>query len=169
MNVITSVETRRNLWKPVLIAGLCGGGIEIVWVMLYGILTGLNSVEVAGQVTASVFRGSAEAPSAPVVGLAIHMTLSLVVTLAYASLIWRPFLQQRGPVAAVSVAALALTFIWAINFLLILPILNPVFIDLLPYAVTLGSKILFGMAMAGVFYTAQSADFKSTGQIAVRA
>jgi hypothetical protein len=38
-----------------------------------------------------------------------------------------------------------------VNFLLVLPYLNPHFVDLLPYSVTLASKLLFGLAAATVF------------------
>ncbi|HLB81398.1 MAG TPA: hypothetical protein VJJ77_12930 [Dongiaceae bacterium] len=40
--------------------------------------------------------------------------------------------------------------VWAINFLVILPIVNPAFIGLLPYGATLTSKVLFGLAAASV-------------------
>ena len=40
--------------------------------------------------------------------------------------------------------------IWALNFLLVLPVLNPRFVTLMPYAATLASKALFGLTMAAV-------------------
>jgi hypothetical protein len=45
-------------------------------------------------------------------------------------------------------ALLALTAIWAFNFFALLPTVNADFAGLMPYAVTLGSKLLFGVAMA---------------------
>jgi hypothetical protein len=41
-----------------------------------------------------------------------------------------------------------LIIVWAVNFLVVLPVLNPAFIVLLPDSVTLFSKMLFGTAMA---------------------
>ena len=51
-----------------------------------------------------------------------------------------------------AVAAGVLACIWAVNFLLLLPVVNAQFAALLPYSVSLGSKLLFGAAMAGVFH-----------------
>jgi hypothetical protein len=42
----------------------------------------------------------------------------------------------------------ALAAVWGINFLVALPRLNPDFVHLLPYGVTLASKLLFGVAAA---------------------
>jgi hypothetical protein len=39
---------------------------------------------------------------------------------------------------------------FAPNFLLVLPLLNPRFLALMPYAATLASKALFGLAMGAV-------------------
>jgi hypothetical protein len=39
-----------------------------------------------------------------------------------------------------------------INFFLILPVVNPDFVTLMPYAVTLASKLGFGIAMGWVFW-----------------
>jgi hypothetical protein len=38
-----------------------------------------------------------------------------------------------------------------VNFLLVLPYVNPRFVDLLPYSVTLASKLLFGLVAATIF------------------
>jgi len=50
--------------------------------------------------------------------------------------------------APVSISLLGL--IWAVNFLLILPILSPAFPLLLPGWVTLASKLMFGTTLAAV-------------------
>ena len=47
-------------------------------------------------------------------------------------------------VAAVSVFAL----VWSGNFLLLLPSLNPAFLEQMPRAATFASKLLFGLTMA---------------------
>jgi hypothetical protein len=70
--------------------------------------------------------------------------------------VWLPFTRRRGPAVAVAVAVGVLACIWAVNFLLLLPVVNAAFVGLLPYSVSLGSKLLFGVAMAGVFHVAQS-------------
>jgi hypothetical protein len=45
---------------------------------------------------------------------------------------------------------LALAAVWAVNFLIVLPYINPEFVRLLPYSVTLLSKLLFGLSAATV-------------------
>jgi hypothetical protein len=51
---------------------------------------------------------------------------------------------------------LALLAVWAANFFIALPYLNPEFVRLLPYHVTLLSKLLFGLSAAIVLRTAQN-------------
>ena len=158
MYTFSKIETGRSLLKLILLAGFCGGMAEIFWVQLYASLTGHSGLEVARQVTASMLPGLSDAAFAPGLGIAIHLVLALLVALVYAALIWLPFIRRRGPAASLAVASAVLATIWAVNFLLVLPVVNPVFVTLMPYPVTLGSKLLFGMAMAGVLYTAQKAD-----------
>lgn len=50
----------------------------------------------------------------------------------------------------VPVAVVTLVLVWATNFLVILPVLDPAFVTLLPYGVTLFSKLLFGITMGWV-------------------
>jgi len=50
-------------------------------------------------------------------------------------------------------AAVSLTLVWAINFFVVLPVLNPAFITLMPFGITLASKVLFGIAMGSVLLT----------------
>ena len=45
-------------------------------------------------------------------------------------------------------ALLALGLIWAVNFFVLLPAINPLFVELMPHGVTLLSKLLFAVAMA---------------------
>ena len=42
----------------------------------------------------------------------------------------------------------ALVGVWAVNFFVVLPGISPAFIHLVPYPVSLMSKILFGLAAA---------------------
>ena len=44
----------------------------------------------------------------------------------------------------------ALAGVWAINFFVVLPIVSPAFVHVVPYAVSLTSKLLFGVAAAAV-------------------
>jgi hypothetical protein len=44
--------------------------------------------------------------------------------------------------------------VWAVNFFVVLPVINPQFVDLVPYAISLVSKVLFGVAAAGTLQRA---------------
>ena len=44
----------------------------------------------------------------------------------------------------------ALAGVWAVNFFVVLPIVSPAFVHIVPYAVSLTSKLLFGVAAAEV-------------------
>jgi len=150
MNTLARTATNGASLKVILLAGLCGGLAEVLWVQLYSLLAGLSGAEVARQVTASLLPGAADAAFAPGLGIAIHLALSLLLAVCYATLVWAPFLQRRGPAASLAAASAVLAAIWAVNFLAVLPVVNAAFVGLLPYPVTLGSKLLFGLAMAAV-------------------
>lgn len=129
-----------------VLAGLAGGGAEIVWIVLYAAFSGADVVEVA--------RGAALAASGGLVssalaGVVVHMLLGagLGMGLAFA---WRRIPIRLGAVSEFGVVLLALAAVWKINFFVLLPLISPQFADLLPYAATLASKLLFGFAAATV-------------------
>ncbi len=132
---------------PVLAAGLAGGLAEVLWVVSYSVATGRDVSELAHQVTASLLPGLASAPGAAWLGLGIHLALSLLLAAGFVRVAGRS-LSRRPAGAVFAAAAAALAAVWAVNFLLVLPALNPAFVGLLPYPVTLVSKLLFGVAMA---------------------
>ena len=143
-------KTKQSLVHPMLLAGLAGGIAELVWVMLYSSLTQASGSEVARQIVVTLFPVLMQAPSVVALGVAIHFALSLALAAAFVWIVWRPFIRNRGAVATFVGAAVALALIWAANFLVVLPRLNPDFVALMPYSVTLFSKLLFGVAMAWV-------------------
>ena len=133
--------------QTILVAGVVGGLAEVLWVALYSTLTLVNAQEVARQVTASIVPSAAEFSFAPALGIAIHLALSFLVALVFALVVGVPFARRYGLAGRLSLGLAALATVWAINFFLILPVLNPAFITLMPYAATLVSKLLFGVAM----------------------
>jgi hypothetical protein len=142
-----------------IIAGTAGGLAEIAWVTLYAGATGGNAEVLARGVT-SAAGVSALLPQSPVaLGVAVHMTLAVAlgVTLAYA---WRALRARKmaasGPYPFM-LAALA--GVWATNFFIILPIVSPAFVHMVPYAVSLTSKLLFGLAAAAVLQWRASDEF----------
>jgi hypothetical protein len=141
---------RSGMLKLVILAGLAGGAAEVLWVTLYSSVTGTNGSVVAQQVTASVWPAAAAWSLAPVLGVVIHMVLALALAALCAPLLLRFSARRAAPGATTMIAVMALTLVWAINFFLILPVINPKFVALMPYGATLISKMLFGLAMAGV-------------------
>lgn len=138
--------------KYILRAGFCGGRAKILWIALVGALTLMSGLEVARQVSMSVFPEMTDAAVTATAGIAIHLLLSLLLAAGFIFAAWLPYTRKLSPASAILVATVALSSVWAINFLIILPVLNPALIDLMPYAVTLFSKILFGTSMGLVLH-----------------
>lgn len=131
-----------------IIAGAAGGLAEIAWVTFYAGATGGNAAVLAHGVT-SAAGVTALLPQSPVsLGIVVHMILAVAlgVTLAYA---WRTLRARRFAGSGLYPLMLAaLSAVWATNFFVILPIVSPAFVHLVPYAVSLASKLLFGLAAA---------------------
>jgi hypothetical protein len=144
----TSLETIRLG----VIAGAAGGLAEIAWVTLYAAATDASPAMLARGVTTAAGVG-ALFPAAPAaLGVSVHMGLAVTLGIALA-FVWRVLSSRRLEMAnpfPFMIAALA--GIWAINFFLVLPVVSPAFIQLVPYSVSLISKLLFGLAAASVFH-----------------
>ena len=104
----------------------------------------IEMAEIAREVSATVAPMSAASALAPWLGLIIHFLLSLALALVFARVVGN---RLRGAaLLAASVGTLAA--VWAFNFFVLLPAINPEFVTRLPYGVTLVSKLLFGVGMA---------------------
>ena len=147
-------DERIGTWKLVLLAGLAGGAAEVLWVTLYSSLTTTSGIMVARQVAASFWPAAAGWAAAPALGIIIHMALAVALAAAFAPFLPRFAAQYPGPKTIMMGAVAALVIVWAVNFFLILPALNPAFVTLMPYGATLLSKMLFGVTMARVFQRA---------------
>jgi len=134
----------------ILLAGLAGGIAEVLWVLAYSALTPLSTSEVAREVAASVVPQLAASAAAPALGLAIHLALSIALAYAFVGAAARLCPGTRSGAQTVAIAVFALAGVWALNFLVLLPLFSPRFATLLPYAATLVSKLLFGAAMGSV-------------------
>jgi len=150
----SSAEQHSIRILPVLLAGLAGGLAEIIWVSLYSATSTVSAAEIARQVTVTVLPSLGGGTLAPLLGIAIHLLLSVCLAAGFAVVLLRPVLRRFGTAGVFISAPLTLALIWAVNFFILLPLLNPVFPHLMPYTVTLASKLLFGMAMAGVYAAA---------------
>jgi len=137
-----------TLHRTIVLAGLAGALAEVVWVALFCGVTAQGGFDVLRQIAASFTPAIADSAWAPAIGLAEHFALGVLVAYGFALVLWRPFARRRGAAATLGVALLALGAIWTINFFVLLPVVNPHFVRLLPYAVTFLSKLLFGIALA---------------------
>jgi hypothetical protein len=133
-----------------LVAGAAGGVAEILWISIYAAASGANAATLARGVTTAV-GVSALLPAAPVAfGVIIHMTLAVALGIALA-FAWRAlstYWPERAVLYAFVLAVLAC--VWAVNFFIVLPLISPDFVPLVPYPVSLLSKLLFGLAAAAV-------------------
>jgi hypothetical protein len=131
-----------KLIKAAVLAGAAGGAAEIAWVGAYSSVSSTSGLEVARAVTSTIMPAAGALAIAPWLGIAIHMGLSLALGLLLAKLLLG---FVRGAIMTGALAALAC--VWALNFLLVLPVVNPALVALMPLAVTLASKLLFGAAL----------------------
>jgi len=141
------------LWSLILLAGLAGGTAEIAWILGYGAVAQADSAEVARQIGATIYPGARAGSALASLGVAAHLALSLLLAAGWVLAVWRPLATRVGPVGVFASAIVLMIGVWALNFLVVLPRLNPLFVALLPALITLLSKIFFGLAMAA---TAQS-------------
>jgi hypothetical protein len=134
--------------KRGILAGAAGGLGEIIWVSLYATVTGGNAATLARGVTTAA-GVTALLPAAPVtMGIAVHMALAVLLGIALAGL-WQALARRAHGVSHRYVVVLAaLAAVWAVNFFVILPVISPAFALLIPYPVSLISKLLFGLAAA---------------------
>lgn len=132
----------------VVIAGLAGGLAEVLWVGASAAVLGVDAMHVAHEVAVTVLPAVATSAAAPWLGFAVHFALSIVLAVAFSFVIGRAWLRMGGRLIA---AVALLAGVWAVNFLVVLPWLNPAFTALLPLGVTFVSKLLFAIALWGVF------------------
>jgi len=136
------------VWSTGALAGFAGGSAEGAWIILYERFSGGEAAAVARGVTDSLFPGFAAAPLAIPLGVAIHMGLAILLGVAISvllrSLLPRVSGRMVEPIAVVGL----LVAVWATNFFVVLPAINPAFVGLVPYGASLISKVLFGVAAA---------------------
>lgn len=138
-----------------IVAGLAGGAAEVAWVALYGFATGTPVTSVARGVTDAM--GLAGVPHAAAVGIGLHMLLAVALGMAVVAAFRAPFLRRVNAWPQSALVVLTLAAVWSVNFLVVLPHLDPAFLTLLPVAVTLTSKLLFGVSAAAILRTQRPA------------
>jgi hypothetical protein len=133
--------------KRGILAGAAGGVAEIIWVSIYAALTGGDAAILARGVTTAV-GVTALLPAASVaMGVAVHMGLAVLLGVAVACL-WQVMARRQGVSGGYTSVLAVLAAVWAMNFFVLLPAISPAFVHMVPYAVSLTSKLLFGLAAA---------------------
>ena len=150
----------RSLDITVLTAGMAGGMVEIFWVTMYSNLSSVSATNVAREISATLLPFTANSYYAPMLGILFHLMLSLLLAISFNAIILKPVVRQFGNRSIILCCFTTLAIVWAVNFFIVLPIINPSFISLMPYVVTLISKLLFGLAMAWVLM--KMGSFKRT-------
>lgn len=151
MQHMISAPATRNWIAAGLWAGLAGGAAEVAWIAIYRGLAGAGSADVARGITETVFPALAAAPYSVALGLAIHMVLAVGLGLAVAVLVARALPSLAGSWAEFALVVAILAGVWCMNFLVVLPVVNPAFVTIVPFGASLASKTLFGVSAALVF------------------
>jgi hypothetical protein len=142
---------RLDTWLLILLAGAVAGLAEVFWILMQS-----GSAVSVGAGVAATFTGDTAVTTANGwLGLGIHMGLSIMLAAAFILLIWRPLRSRMGSWETFAMSVVCLAGVWAFNFMVLLPVVNPAFLDLLPMGVTLTSKLLFGVAMGGLLAARQ--------------
>jgi hypothetical protein len=146
MSTATRAAPLAPPFRWILLAGLIGGLAEVLWVALYATIAPADGTLVAREVAESVFGNGAGGAWAAPLGIGLHMLLSIALAAAFTMVAWR-WAARAGAAGIMGASLATLAAIWAVNFFVVLPALNPVFVALLPLAITFTSKMLFGAAM----------------------
>jgi hypothetical protein len=135
------------------VAGLAGGAAEVGWIASYGVATGTPTEPLARGIVESVIPELATASWSVGLGILIHMGLAATIGVGLAVIVRLALRSGEAGSFELGLVMLALAAVWGVNFFVVLPRLNPAFTHLLPYGVTLLSKLLFGLSAALIFRT----------------
>lgn len=154
------------LWlKAGCIAGFAGGLAEVAVMGAYSGVSGLSGISILSLITATFAPDAFAFGSLGAFdGLMIHFVLSIIIGAAFGILQFIIYKKRSAvpyPLVAISGAAM-LVCIWAFNFFVLLPEINPAFVAYVPLAPSFVSKLSFGLSL-GLF-----ARFFETGRHARR-
>lgn len=136
------------------LAGLAGGAAEIAWILLYSGLGNVDTIEVARGVTLTFSSAAAASSMGVILGVVIHMLIAVLLGIAIAVLSRKIIPLSRSALLEPCFVVAGLVGVWALNFHVVLPLINPEFVHLLPLEVSLASKVFFGIAAAFVLSVA---------------
>lgn len=136
--------SRIRIWQIGLLAGLAGGLLELFWIATYAAKTSMDGWLLASEIGRSVLPGFGTGAA---FGLFVHFALSALIGLFFAGFLWRSLDERYGRESVLMASISLLSIVWAFNFAVLLPQLNPGIVALVPLSVGLVSKLLFGLVM----------------------
>jgi hypothetical protein len=129
---------------------MAGGLTEILWISIYSHISSISALNIARQISVTILPFTADSFYAPMLGVFIHLILSVLLAIAFTATILKPAMLKYGSTGIMLSSFTILAIVWLINFLIVLPIINPSFTALMLVIITLAPKLLFGIAMGGV-------------------
>ena len=96
------------------------------------------------------FPAAAAAPGAVAAGIAVHMALAAALGVGVAFAVRHLPLRPLGAGTEAIAVVTILVAIWAVNFGVVLPLLDSTLLGLVPTPVGFASKVLFGASAAAV-------------------
>jgi hypothetical protein len=139
---LTRPWTKPGFLRTGLCIGVAGGLAEIGVVWLYSALTGGDAASIARGVASAVGLAGTSAAT----GVAIHMALAAALGVGLNAVLQIVAIRPVRAWVVFPFMLVSLEIVWEINFFLVLPTVSPGFALLLPYAMTLASKLAFGLA-----------------------
>lgn len=154
------MRVMRDIFKVGTLMGFVGAMAEVGYMSLYSVFAGGSAKEVLSSVTytflsSDIAWGFWGVP----LGLAIHMVLGMfmgvVVYSLYLLVSKRVNVFKKEGDSAIShkftyimcYSLTALFAVWAINFYMVLPVINSHFLQIVPPLLALPSKLSFGLFM----------------------
>jgi hypothetical protein len=143
-DTLTRPPMAQGFLRTGLCIGLAGGLAEIGVIWLYSALTGADAATIARHVGSAIGLDGGSAAT----GVAVHMGLAAALGVGLNAALRIVAGRSASDWIVFSFVLASLAIVWAINFFIVLPAVSPGFVHLLPYAVTLTSKLAFGVAAA---------------------
>ncbi len=130
-------------------AGIVGGLAEVAFMGVYCFVAGINAAEILRLITFTFFDvGVAFGANGHWAGLLIHFGLSLAIGLCFGLFARIAFGDDFSYFRALVWGVMALAAIWAMNFYILLPMYNGVFVMFVRPEAAFFSKLSFGVTLA---------------------
>lgn len=136
--------------KAGCVAGFAGGLAEVAVMGLYSWVAGLSGMTILQLITASfASKEFAFGATGAFDGLMIHFVLSVIIGAAFGILQYIIHKDRKTVSYQITAASgvVALCGIWAFNFFVLLPEINPAFVAYVSYAPSFVSKLSFGVSL----------------------